>query len=68
MKLKQNNVVNDMETIQNNDIMSTTQANQTKKDVALQFKIVNILKLPMFYNRFVNVLHVLKTINKNQTN
>ena len=68
MKLKQNNVVNDMETILNNNIMSTTQANQTKKDVALQFKIVNILTLPMFYNRFVNVLHVLKTINKNQTN
>ena len=76
MKLKtKKNVVNNIETIQNNNIMSITKANQTKKkDVALEFKIVNILytcntahyslKLLKFYNRFVNVLHVLTTIKQ----
>ena len=58
-----------METIQNNNIMSITQANQTKKDVVSESKIFNILyvqrgapfiEIAQIYYRLINVLHVLK--------
>ena len=53
------NVVNDIETIQNNNIMSITQANQTKKDVAFEFKICQYFLYVQHNSLFIEIAQVL---------